>query len=149
MEKGFILQTSHSFLIFPITWSNFQASPHQSHGVSLQKSHPGKKFLVILPSRMSSESPMAAFSVGAGLVGSFFPIQRDRSRWEWALLFGQEDPATLKSYPWKRRRCFPAEPAHSSWAEPDPQAVTLLLPDRAQRDTRTLPLFFPSCRTEF
>lgn len=146
MEKGFILQTSHSFLIFPITWSNFQASPHQSHGVSLQKSHPGKKFLVILSSRMSSESPMAAFPVVAGLVGSFFPIQRDRSRWERALLFGQEDPATLKSYPWKREQVFSSR---ASWAEPDPQAVPLLLPDRAQRDTRTLPLFFPSCRTEF
>lgn len=76
MEKGFILQTSHSFLIFPITWSNFQAWPHQSHGVSLQKSHPGTKFLVILSSRMSSESPHVCIFCGSWVCWLLFPSSK-------------------------------------------------------------------------
>lgn len=56
---------------------------------------------------------MSVFSVGSGFVGSFSQSKGthpqfcwDRSWWEWSLLFWQEDPATLKSYPWKREQVF-------------------------------------------
>lgn len=150
MEKRLILQSSHSFLILPRTWSNSQARPQQAYGVSLQKFHSGKKFLVIPFSRVSSETHHVCILCGIWVCWLLFPSSAGTNpSGNGHCCFDRRIQLLRNLIPGKGSRCFPAEPAHSSWAEPDSQAVTLLLPDRAQRDTETLPFFFPPSREGF
>lgn len=103
-----------------INFADFPLIPHLSHDMerfpSMTASSPR-----CLPAETASRkeipgysllqnefrnSPCPYFLWDLGLLAPFPQFCWDRSRWEWILLFWQEDPATLKSDPWKREQVF-------------------------------------------